>query len=80
LDYLLIIGNPKSLGEFFDGNVYFAGGGSCGHRKADSVAINNSFGGKDGGASSSLGSGLNGMSNTGGGGSGSEGSSNRGNG
>jgi len=62
----------NTLGEFFNGNVYFAGGGSCGTQGS-----NTSFGGKGGGANSSgdvnL---LNGMSNTGGGGAGSRAASN----
>ena len=53
----------NSLGEFFNGNVYFAGGGSGGENFTD--------GGKGGGASGSVeGTGLNGLNNTGGGGGG----------
>jgi hypothetical protein len=62
----------NTLGEFFNGNVYFAGGGSSGISGS-----NTSFGGKGGGANSSGNvSLLNGMSNTGGGGAGSRASSN----
>jgi len=53
----------NTLGEFFNGNVYFAGGGNAGN--------NFTSGGKGGGASGSEeGTGLNGLNNTGGGGGG----------
>ena len=72
--------SDNTLGEFFNGDVYFAGRGSCGVR-----STNNSFGGKGGGSSSSTTiSSLHGMVNTGGGGSGArtanEGQMNGGNG
>jgi len=53
----------NTFGEFFNGNVYFAGGGSGGN--------NFSGGGKGGGANGSVeGTGLNALNNTGGGGAG----------
>jgi hypothetical protein len=53
----------NTFGEFFNGNVYFAGGGSGGN--------NFTGGGKGGGANGSVeGTGLNGLNNTGGGGAG----------
>jgi hypothetical protein len=57
----------NTLGEFFDGNVYFAGGGAVG---ANDTTIY--LGGKGGGANGEFNAGSNGLNNSGGGGSGSK--------